>query len=70
MAYTAQDLEIIQAAIKEGALKVKYADKEVTYRSLEEMLKIRDLIRNDLGITSPRVRTFAEFNPGFFKGGK
>lgn len=65
MAWTQSDLEVIESAIKEGALTVKYADKQVTYRSLEEMLKIRDLIRNDLGITGPRVRKYGEFNSGF-----
>jgi hypothetical protein len=66
MAYTQSDLDLIEAAIKEGALTVKYADKQVTYRSLDEMLRIRDLIRAELGITTPRARKFGQFNAGYF----
>jgi hypothetical protein len=48
MAWSASDLLEIENAIKSGTLRVKYSDKEVTYRSLEEMLKIRDLIRKSV----------------------
>lgn len=64
--YTADDLTAIEDAIKSGTLKVKYSDKEVTYRSLSELLMIRDLIRKDLGIVGGKpVRVKAEFNKGF-----
>jgi hypothetical protein len=52
MAYTQQQLEALDAAIAEGALTVKYTDKSVTYRSLDEMIRIRDLIRAELGVLS------------------
>lgn len=45
-------MDAIEAAIKEGTQSVKYSDKMVTYRNLEEMLKIRDLIRRELGLTT------------------
>ena len=48
MAWTASDLLEIETAIKSGTIRVKYSDKEVTYRSLEEMLKIRDLIKRSI----------------------
>jgi hypothetical protein len=44
MAWTIEQLNALDAAIAEGALTVKYADKSVTYRSLDEMLRIRALI--------------------------
>lgn len=48
--FTQAQLDALESAIADGALKVKYSDKEVEYRSLEEMLKIRDTMRNDLGL--------------------
>lgn len=49
MAYTQDQLKALEAAIAEGALVVKYGDKSVEYRSLDDMLRIRDLMRADLG---------------------
>lgn len=48
--FTAEQLISLEAAIADGALKVKYSDKEVEYRSLDEMLKIRDMMRDELGL--------------------
>lgn len=50
MAYTQTQLDTLEAAIAEGAFKVKYSDKEVTYRSLNEMKQIRDMMRESLGV--------------------
>lgn len=49
MAFTADDLTAIDTAIKSGHRKVKYRDREVEYRSLDEMKAVRDLIRDELG---------------------
>jgi len=48
--FTKENLKNLEAAIAEGAQKVKYSDKEIEYRSLKDMLKIRDLMRKELGI--------------------
>jgi hypothetical protein len=64
MAYTTQQLDALEAAIAEGALKVEYGDKKVEYRSLNEMIRIRDIIKNALGLNATPRRTFAEFNKG------
>lgn len=48
--FTQAQLDALESSIADGALKVKYSDKEVEYRSLEEMLKIRDIMRNALGL--------------------
>jgi hypothetical protein len=66
MAYTTDNLAAIEKAIAEGTLEVSYGDKRVKYRSLSEMLQIRDLIRNELGLTASRVRKFAQFNSGLY----
>jgi len=52
MAWNTDDLTAIENAIKTGTLAVAYRDKKVQYRSLDEMLRIRDLMRAELGITS------------------
>ena len=64
--WTTEDLAAIESAIAKGVKTVKYTDREVTYRSLDEMLKIRDLIRNCLGITNARgCRKVAQTSKGF-----
>lgn len=50
MSFTQTQLDALTEAIAEGTFKVKYQDKEVTYRSLEEMIKLRELMRQELGI--------------------
>lgn len=64
MAWTTDDLDAIKKAIAQGALTVKYADKEVTYRSLNEMLKIKGLIESELGINQGTGRILATFKKG------
>lgn len=65
MAYTQTQLDTLNAAIAQGALKVKYGDKEVEYRSLTDMIRTKSLMEAELGLTKPGSgRTFAEFNKG------
>lgn len=42
-------LDAIEEAIAGGYLRVKYDDKEVWYRDMNELLKARELIRKRLG---------------------
>lgn len=45
MTFTQTDLDAIRAAIASGAMEVAYADgSRVKYRSLDEMLRTRDMI--------------------------
>lgn len=46
--FTDEDLEAIDRAIATGELSVEYADRRVTYRSIEELKKARDIILNKL----------------------
>lgn len=50
MAIMLEDLEALEEAIVKGIKVVRYVDKEVTYRSLDEMLRVRDMIRRKLGL--------------------
>ena len=48
MAWTQSDLDAIDKAIASGEVTVHFGDRSVTYRSLDELLKIRALIKDDL----------------------
>lgn len=50
--YTMQQYEALCSAIALGSKTVMYADKRVEYRSLDEMLAIKKLMEQDLGIGS------------------
>jgi hypothetical protein len=50
--FTSEQLQKLEEAIAQGALRVKYSDKEVQYRSLDEMMRIRDMMRKALNVNS------------------
>lgn len=63
MAWTQGQLTALRAAIASGELSVQYEDKRVTYRSLNEMLRIQDLMVAELeGGRTTIVRS--SFNKG------
>jgi hypothetical protein len=65
--YTQTDLDAIKKAIAEGTLKVEYGDKKVEYRSLNEMIRIRDIIEAEVnGGTPIQKRTYASFSKGTY----
>lgn len=54
--WTQEQLDALNAAIAQGALRVRYADKEVEYRSLSDMLQLRDQMMQSLGLRrKPKV---------------
>lgn len=64
MAYTADDLNALDRAIVSGSLRVRYADREVQYRTLDEMIRIRDLIRGELDPATRNTRRYGVFSSG------
>lgn len=64
MAYTQTDLENLETAIKQGVLTVRYKEHSVTYRSLDEMLRLRDLMKKELGQLPRTQRLFTKFSKG------
>jgi thiamine monophosphate synthase len=64
--FTDQDLAELEKAIATGVKTVKYTDKEITYRTMDEMLAARDIIRMALGHTkNPRgARRVAQTDSG------
>lgn len=65
MAWTTTDLTRIETAIASGELRVQFADRAVQYRSMDELLKARDLIKETIAQaagTGATVRsTYASF---------
>lgn len=56
MAFSQSDLDTIDEAIKGAELSVRFSDgSSVTYRSVDEMIKVRDLIRSDLSTPSTNL---------------
>jgi hypothetical protein len=65
MAWTTDQLDALEKAIAQGALRVRYSDKEVQYRSLSEMMQLRDTIKQELGLTKVSSRRlFAKHSKG------
>lgn len=56
MAFTQQDLDSVNRAIATGELEVKYDGKEVKFRSMDDLIKARDLIRDDLAAQAGQPR--------------
>lgn len=49
-AFTTANLIKLEEAIASGVQRVKYSDKEIWYQSLSDMLKVRDLMKDALGL--------------------
>ncbi|MDH0615917.1 MULTISPECIES: hypothetical protein [unclassified Agrobacterium] len=66
MAFTQADLDAINNAIATGAKKVRFQTHEVEYPSVNEMLKVRQLIKDELeGTGEPDGAMFAEYRGGY-----
>lgn len=48
MAYTNEQYMALKEAIAGGELSVRYADRNITYRSIDEMLRIQRLMEAEL----------------------
>ena len=56
MAWTTTDRDALKTAIVKGEKSVTYADRSVTYRSLDEMISALALIEAELAQSSDRPR--------------
>ena len=66
MAYSLTQLETLEKAISSGATRVSYDGKSVEYRSLSEMILLRDTMRRELGLDAGGGRrTVARFSSAF-----
>lgn len=48
MAWTQSDLDAVESAIASGEMTVRVNDRLITYRSIDELLKARDVMRATL----------------------
>ena len=64
MAWTQSDVDALEAAIKQGVRTVSYADRTVTYHSLDEMLRLRNVMQNSATGSAGVSSTFAKFDKG------
>lgn len=62
--YTMEMYNALNKAIADGAREVWYGDKRVAYRSLDEMLRIKNLMAIDLGLQKPQRRFYGDFTKG------
>jgi hypothetical protein len=57
MAFTQDQLTALEAAIASGTLEVRIGDKMVRYQTIADMIKARDLVRDQLDAGLPSNRT-------------
>lgn len=56
-AFTLENLSILESALVKGVRRVKYADKEIEYRTINEMNQIRNMMISALNpVVSSRGR--------------
>lgn len=53
MAFSQIQLDSLEKAISKGVLTFRLNGRLVTYHSLNEMIKLRDTMKSELGISSP-----------------
>lgn len=64
--YTTEMLATLQTAIASGVRSVYYGDKRVDYRSLDEMIRIQNIMLQALGLALPQQTVkLASFRSGF-----
>ena len=65
MSFTQKHLDAVEAAIARGEKIVRYADRTVEYRSVDELIQARDQIRTSLiNTAAPRSRVVRLYHGG------
>lgn len=62
-AYTQEQLAALNAAIARGATQLKLGEEMITFRSLDEMMRIKAVMERDLGQFTSR-RHYPAFSRG------
>lgn len=58
------DYDALVRAINQGVRQVRYTDRTVEYRSLDEMVRVRNMMARELGIVRQKNRVLASFSKG------
>ncbi|MNI02299.1 hypothetical protein D3C73_551650 [compost metagenome] len=65
MSFTQKHLDAVEAAIARGEKVVRYTDRTVEYRTVDELLKAREEIRTSLiSAAGPRARAVRLYHGG------
>ncbi|MDE3017085.1 MAG: hypothetical protein KGI29_09250 [Pseudomonadota bacterium] len=59
MAFSQSQLDALEAAIATGTLEVRVGDKLIRYQTTVDMIKARDLLRDELNGQPPANRSSA-----------
>lgn len=68
MAYSQTQLAQLETAIAKGATTMQLNGRKVEYRSLEEMERLRDSMRAELGVSSAKTSRSRVINIAGGKG--
>lgn len=55
MAWDQAALDAIDKSLKSGVLRVQFADRSITYRSVDELLRVRNLAASELAASGGTV---------------
>lgn len=68
MAFSESQLTALEAAIANGMTSVQFGERRVTYQSLTDMIKLRDVMRTELGVSLPTAAKSRIVNIAMGKG--
>lgn len=68
MAYTLSQLATIEEAIASGTLRVEIDGRVVVYQSTEALIKVRDMMRAELGVATPSTARGRVWSPTISSG--
>ena len=57
MTFSCTQLELLEAAIASGALEIRIGDKTIRYQTTGDLMRARDLIKEQLDCGNSGVRT-------------
>lgn len=58
MAFTQSQITALEKAIASGSTRVKMGEREITYRNLDEMQRILDVMRRDVSGGSGKAAVY------------
>jgi hypothetical protein len=68
MAYTLSQLATIEEAIASGTLRVEIDGRILVYQSTEALIKVRDMMKAELGVSTPTTARGRVWSPTISSG--
>jgi hypothetical protein len=66
MAFTSADIDALDRAIASGELMVRHGERQVTYRSLDELIKARATIAAEIAASAATSRAYPRYQRATF----